>query len=305
MIENSESKQHYLFAILLFIAGLLIILIFLTVRSQADDTNTSASVGNAAPSVGAVTIAEASAGAQANTINLSEGATKTLYCHAEFIDNNGCDEVDSGGNIKAVFYSDNTDANCDADDADCYIVEGEGNGCTVSACAGGTDTTATVECQTDVQYYADATDWTCQIQVNDASATSTASFATTTINACVGLAITGGPINFGTVALGATSNEQSITLNNTCNSIIDADASATDITCDVGFIEDALQRFSLSQGAAYNTMTAMSSSSQTVDLNIPVGLNENDIVYQMLQLPNSGVGGTCSGTQTWTAVANS
>lgn len=303
MSEKTESSQHYMFAILLFIAGLLIILIFLTIRSQAEDTNTSASITNEAPSVSSVTIAESSLGAQDNSIDLTAGSTTTIYCHAEFTDNNGCDEVDTGGNMEMIFYSANTDANCDADNDDCYIVQGESaSTCAITNCGGGTDVTANVECQAEVYYHADAADWTCQLIVNDGSASSTAATATTTINSCVGLSLSGN-VSFGSVALGATSTEQSLTISNTCNNIIDTNASASDLTCTIGTIDASQIKFTTTSGATYASMTAFSTSSQSIDLNIAVGSGQNDILYQMLQVPSSALSGSCTGTQTFTAAA--
>ena len=93
MTETNDNRQHLIFAILLGIAGLLIILIFVTIKSQADDSSTSASVTNASPSFDSIFITTTSVSTYQDNPVLTENTTTNVFVKGTFTDNNGCDEV--------------------------------------------------------------------------------------------------------------------------------------------------------------------------------------------------------------------
>jgi len=313
MIESNESRQHYLFAILLFIAGLLIILIFLTVRSQADDTTASASVSNATPTIDSVTIAESTGGADSDAITPVAGSTKTVYVHGAFHDDNGCAEVTAAAQgVKVLLYSPNTTSSCDTDNADCYENDG-GVACSYTNCAVGTDTVANYECQFALQYYADPGDWTAYVTANDGTATSTAdSSNTTTLAEITGISLSGS-INYGGVSLGGTSTigtGSTISMSNKGNVTEDYRFSGSNMTCDVGTVDVGQQHYAsglggINSSTAYASLYALGSSASTVQHDMAkatASAQSTTSSYWQITLPSNGVSGTCTGTITVTGI---
>lgn len=311
MIESQEGRQHYLFAVLLFIAGLLIILIFLTVRSQADDTESSATISNATPTVSAVTVATASAGSAVATIDsITEGSTDTVYIHGTITDQNGCEDI-TGANqgVKMVFYGPGTNAACDQDTADCFIADDGGvytNSCSTAGCSAGTgDTDLTFECQITAQFYSDPGEWTVSVTANDGTVSSSANTATTsTVAELVGLNL-GSGIDYGTLAVGATSaSDVSLSVENYGNVELDVNYQGTQMTCDTLYIATGSQKYHLTADTAYGSMVTLTEDDVIAQHDLAKrtqGSASSENSYWKLNV-DAGVEGTCTGTVTATAV---
>jgi len=313
MIESNESRQHYLFAVLLFIAGLLIILIFLTVRSQADDTTSSAAVSNATPTIDSVTIATASEGADVDALTLTAGSTKTVYVHGAFHDDNGCAEVTAAAQgVKSILYSPLTNQACNTDGADCYQNSG-GVTCTYGGCTGGTDTDGTFECSYALQYYSDPGDWTAYVTASDGTATSSAhSTNTSTIADLAGVNLTG-TVNYGAIALGAASTidaNETVAMANQGNVTSDFRFSGTAMTCQVGTISVGQQHYAtgisgITSSTAFADLYPLTGSASTVTHDLVKSTDGGASAtssYWQVTLPSNGIAGTCSGTLTIAAI---
>ena len=116
----------------------------------------------------------------------------------------------------------------------------------------------------------------------------------------------GTTIDFGSVALGAVSSEASTTVTNTGNSDLDFDIQGTSMVCTIGSIPVANQKFSLTSSFDYsNAGTELAGTDTTVTSNILARTSEvtptTGALYLKMQLPTTGVSGTCTGTNTFTA----
>jgi hypothetical protein len=115
-------------------------------------------------------------------------------------------------------------------------------------------------------------------------------------------------IEYGSVAVGAVSTEQTATISNTGNRAIDAEVSADGaMTCDtLGSIAAAQAKWSLSTGFTYASAgTALSTTPTTMDDSTAqrTGAATETDTFWKLQVP-SGVAGACTNNVTFTAIAD-
>jgi len=276
----------------------------------ADTSSTSATVSNALPVASSASIDSGNA-----SVTLTENTTTNIVCTATVTDNNGCEDIENG---TAVFYRTNATggASCSDDDNDCYSSETcteDGGSCTV----GGSDLTSTYTCTIAVQYFADATDagsaneatdWTCEITPIDGTGSGTADTDTIEMSTLTALDVTG-TIAYGSLALGAdtSTSNQTVTLTNTGNEDMDPQVSGTNMSCSLGSteIDVAQQKFGLTD-VTYGSLTwALSGTPTARDFTLPQRTSTavTDDSYWGLAVPSTGVGGTCSGTNTFTAAS--
>ncbi len=338
MHENTSgsSKQHYLFALLMFMSGLLIILIFLMVRSQADQTTTTLGVTNTAPTINAVHLSTSSSSGDLSQISVTDNANTTIYVWGDFTDVNGCAEVTNTpqGGIKAFLYNTtstvgstldvNTSCTDGTDSADCYVSASSSpilqnnasDFCTFSGCAGGTDTDANYSCRFDVRHFATpAQSWAAKVLARDtnlvdlsesANSTSSLSTDTATLAALNAVDLGTGSFDYGALAAGETSVQENVTVANSGNSTIDFYFSGTDMTCSVGSGSIPVANIhvtSTQAGVPYADMDLVSSSPiaaspATQLVRRTAGAASTQSVYSRLFVPVSGVAGTCAGTLT-------
>lgn len=342
MHENTSgsSRQHYLFALLMFMSGLLIILIFLMVRSQADDTTTTLGVTNTAPTVDSVHISGSAAVGDLATIGPADNVNTTTYVWGTFTDVNGCGEVTStnSGGIKAFLYNSTStegglvdvDYSCGSTNRqDCYLSASSSptfgpltsDYCTFdpAECTGGTDISGTYSCRFDLTYYATpAQTWTAKVWAIDRNASenatsSAAGTATATLAALQAIDLNGASFNYGSVAANANSAEQNVVVYNSGNSVTNFYYSGTDMACvlgsgaPAGTIPVASIHVTSTASVAYASMDALTTSpvadSKPVALaRRTAGAASTQAVYSILNVPNSsGIAGTCTGTMTISA----
>lgn len=345
MTETNDSRQHLIFAVLLGIAGLLIILIFVTIKSQADDTqdaSTSAGVTNKSPTIDSLYITDVAYNGSGTTLDLTENTLTNVYIYGTYSDDNGCDEVatSTGGGsgyaagVTTSLYRSGAGIGCTATTESCYT----GISCNTYACTpGGTDTTGSFACTTTVQYYAEPTDsGTYSAQTWKATATSgdkywdgtsitggnvtTVGVASSTssgveLSALVALGLgsdgNGGSIAYGSLALGGTSAaDVTLALKNTGNVTMIPQVSGTAMTCSNGqTITAGYQKYATSTGVAYGSKKALTGSAvgifhATNCFAVSTStFNSTTNTQWMIQLPSTGIAGTCSGTNTVNSVA--
>lgn len=342
MTETNDSRQHLIFAVLLGIAGLLIILIFVTIKSQADDATTTTSVNNKSPTIDTLYVTDVAYNGSGTTLDLTENTTTNVYIYGTYSDDNGCDEVatSTGGGsgyhagVTTSLYRSGMGSGCTATNERCYT----GITCNTYACTpGGTDTTGSFACTTTVQYYAEPTDagtytaqtWMATATSGDkywdgtaitggnvttvgvASSTSTGVELSTLTAIGLGSDGNGGSIAYGALALSGTSAaDVTLALKNTGNVTNIPQASGTSMTCsNGGVITAGYQKLATTTGVAYGSKTALTGSAVGIFSAtgcFPVGTSSGDSTtntYWMIQLPSTGIAGSCSGTNTINAAA--
>jgi Flp pilus assembly CpaE family ATPase len=169
-----------------------------------------------------------------------------------------------------------------------------------------------------VNYFADPTDtgapqvattWTGRVIVTDDDASASSAVTDTVeMGSLIALDVTSS-IAYGTIALGATSSEQTTTITNAGNRAMDAEVSADgDMTCTtVGSVAVGQAKWSLSTGFVYASAgTALSTSATSADNSTAqrTGASTTTPLYWKVQLPSSGIKGSCSNSITFTAIAD-
>lgn len=299
-------RSRNLVGILLFSCAYLITVVYIfSLSTQA--------IANTAPTVDTITIATSTpTGSNISEINLLEDTTRNIYVRGAFSDVDGCGDVKTSGTLKIVFYhsaASNAEA-CNANNSDCYKGTYAGGECTMSGCTTGTETSANYECTIPLQYYAlpsstNTTYWKAIVTSTDGGSLEGSISATVEVNPLIAVTVSS-VIDYGPVAIDTPStSEKTAVVRNTGNATIDTELSGTDMICEVNQIPVEYQRYSLVSGTEYNQMTAMTTSSVLLQMNI-FRQNSKD-VYFRLSVPASLIPlrGTCAGTNTFIAVQDS
>jgi len=243
----------------------------------------------AAPTIGTITVTD--------PINLNAGSTKTVTCEATVSDNDGWANITVVN--ATIWHSSSSEVSSD-DNNDHYAD---------ASCDIGTNTSETdvpVTCTFTLQYHAKDGTWTCKIRAYDDSS-SGSNEITTTVNELVALSIPA-TINFGTLNLGDTStnaSEVEFSVENKGNVQIDVQVSGNNMTCASGTIPIGNMRYGSADNTSYDLMTTLTTGAVPFDLNITksTGSASSATTYWRIQIPSSGVGGTCSNTIAFTAVS--
>lgn len=331
MQKSDETHiAHYFITLLLGVVGLLIILVSVSIRSQAETVNTSATIDNQVPSVDSVTVATSSNGANldGSILTPAENSTRTIHVYGTYTDNNGCDEVSDGGSLFAQLSRNGiATTTCQTGSANnplnCYVAEenassslhGPGLNCVISNCSGGTDVQANYACTIPVHHFVDATDsstysaemWRSYVSVADQSAAPQTkngiAFEVATNNAIDA----GANIAYGSLALGATSaSDQTLAVTNTGNKNgSDILISGSSMSCTEGTITAGKHAYATTTGVAYGSKRTLSGDATAAGMSIKKQIASTTAAtsntYWMIQLPSSGLSGTCSGSITVTA----
>ena len=337
-LENSsESRSHWIFALLLGIAGLLILLVFLNLKSRADDNTltTAYSVVEAAPTVSAVgfcttntnhaTGGVCAPGDYVTSITLLESnitgsiGGDVVYLTGTLSDANGFQDLNNMGSITYKFTS-LSPATCTShNDNDCIIASSLDTNCIVQT-VGAMDTQATFSCEIPVPYNAKPGTWTANAIVDDGTAASDLQLSygsNITVNATTALEVPGS-ISYnktGGLAVGDVSDASQAVVYNTGNTVLDVKVHGTDMDCTTSGIANGTSiNFSGQVKAALSDLTfaTMTSLGETLgtagefDANIPVAGTSStpstDQIFTKLTVP-SGVTGSCTGSMIFTAVA--
>lgn len=304
--------------------GVFVIIALVMVNSQADSVSTTTVVGNVAPTVESVFISSTAnakvdsyAGGAIN--DLTAGGATTIHINGVVQDLNGRDDITG---VSASFRRsgialntcDNDAGVADApDNNNCYLVPT----CTLTNNAN-TDQKE-YDCAIAIQYYADATDavsanaaenWVVLVDVTDGTASAQDTSLTKEMETMMALTIPSS-INYGTLALGATTsaaNNQEQTISQAGNDVADVNVSGTVMTCDIrGSIAVGNQEWALTD-VPYGDLASTDLTGLAVDTNLGVPLRTSDtvntskILYWNIGIPSSGVEGTCTGTNTITAI---
>ena len=312
MSESMQDRQHYLFAVLLGIAGLLIILIFVTIRSQADDSTSTTSISNTTATINSITVATETLGTDVTSILPVESSTQNVFVHGTYTDNNGCDEVTSSL-VTTTLYLTSAGVTCDQDEVDCYKDTSSGASCAVSACTGGTDETGVYECTIPMYYFATTGEWTASVVLNDGTGDSAASTDTFTFTE---LTAVSAPTNmdFGNVAYNGTSGTSTAASSYTIVNSGNDNATLLkwyggDLTCTDGTIDVSKIRITSSTDCnTFSGMLPLSTASTALGVSITKGTasttnGDTTLCARINAVPESGsvLSGSCTGSATFLA----
>lgn len=235
MPEYTDTKYHYLVALLLGISGLLIILIFVSIRSQAQTAPADMQQDREAPIINSIVISDLPQGDEIYTVSLNALSTSTLYIHGSYTDANGCDDIDRLG---LVFYRSGVETTTDDgiavctndDEQNCYDDSSKGY-TLMTRCKESSSTEGAYQGTIDLQYFADATvgdfsdqpsdfsdqEWVAQITLIDNAGLSASAQSTTEVPLSNGFALESEDISFGSVGLNNFARTSLVTLVNTMN----------------------------------------------------------------------------------------
>ncbi len=247
------------------------------------------------------------------SISPTVAGVKTIYVNGLVEDLDGQNTIT---NVKGVFYRSGATSGiaCTNSGNDCYVV----SSCTTSNVA---DPNQKVySCRVEIQYYADSTDasgrypsenWVAHVEVTDGTDTAQDSSLTKEMNSVLSLNIPGnidfGTHNVGDVTTSGNNVEMSIVQSGNVNA--DVEISMTSgLACTSGSISRDNFKWSLTDvGFASGSATAMTASPVDTNLNVGYGTDASPspskLVYFNTTVP-VGVGGTCSGTTTISAISH-
>lgn len=313
MIKNNLLVVGLILLFFVYIAGLLFFgshALMQSARSMSSPSVDSVIVTTSTPSGSPV----------AGNIHLNESATKAVYVRGSISEPDGCDNLNNNS-LKSVYYRSSVanSQDCTADNNNCYRVTYGGGECTISGCVIGNEPSVTYECDYTIQYYADSTDsdgypsdtWIAWVTVSDDDyATSTNSNFSSEINSLAALDVPSF-FSYGDIAIGATStSDTEVTITNTGNVNIDTYFSGTNMGCTNGGVAANKQRYSLTFGEQYVDMTALATTTQLVHTNLSKttdGSASTIDSYWKIAIPQNqfAIGGSCQGTNTFSAVVDS
>jgi hypothetical protein len=295
---------------LIAILGLVVLSSAPAIRA-ADGVNTAdstASITNVAPVSSAVAITE-------DTITLTEATHTHVAVTATVTDANGCAGI-TGVTAKLFRTGVTNGADCTAPDLNnCYTPVAM----TTSDCSG---TTAHYTGDVQVQYYAEPTDagtyaadtWSVHVIPSDAAGPGTAGTDDTAEMATLTALNVSSPIAYGELAYDAITVDTTAfdtTVTNTGNDasieVQVKSGAATAMACTAGTIPVGNEKYDDDSTTVYASKIALTAGDVTVaDVAAAKTTNgtsgNTDTVGWGLQMPATGVSGTCAGTVVFTAI---
>jgi len=249
-------------------------------------------IGNVAPTVATITCGSS------NVVTPVACTNVTVDCWAVINDNNGANDISS---VKGELY--NGTAGCTSEDQDaCYY----SSNCTVFAVVNGTARNYT--CSFTFRHFAyNDLNWTSRMNVTDASASAASNTITPVqVQNLTAIDVVETYTYFGSIALGATSAEQTVTTTNCGNYVMSVNVSGTNLPCDSqGTITVGQIKYNLTAAQPYASSTALTTSSVDTNLNVARGTTDalsQGSTYWLLQAPATGVKGLCAGNMTFYAI---
>lgn len=291
---------------------------------EADTASTTVDVGNATPSVSDVEIDNG-----ASSITLIPNTITTVDISATISDNNGCNDVFTGGSITAVFYRSDVSggSGCTSEASQCYrnLTLTEIN----DSCATEGDTSGNASTTVEVWFFADATDasstlysaatWQVAVTATDgdgASASSTDLVSPPNVDTLSAINVENSTINFaldsGTLIPGTTStvadiNRSTTTVVNTGNSTIDLSIEMDPMISGGNSIGAENQKFDTSavgyESLSYTGTTTVSNFNlaKATTSTAPSSI----ATFWGISIPAGQSTGTYSGTDTFTVIWDS
>jgi hypothetical protein len=231
-------------------------------------------------------------------IGLTAGSSKDITCTATITDTDNWNNITT---VNATIWDSVASTEGASDDDNEHYTD--------VSCDLGTNTSATerpVTCSFSLHYHANPSTWTCKIRSYNSTNDAASNSNDATVNQLVALDVVEASINFGNMDLDETSSSDvSATVQNIGNIRIDVKLSGDSFACSSGTLSPETVRYSATSGNSYSSMTELTGTAITLDLNIAksTGSPSTKDTYWKISIPNSGVGGSCSNTITFTAVS--
>ncbi len=319
-MENANPKTniHLIYGVLLTIVAVVALLALVVLRSQTDDTTGSVTITNQAPVIDDVIVAIVSYGTQSD-LTLAENTTITYYVHGTATDANSCLDISEASGVWTGQVYRTSVGNAAADDNnDHYSLaeDAEGTNFVVDNCTGQTDTSNRYQWTTTMHYWADSTDvggeyaedWTARVTLADVDGGQAAAVTQVfEVNELVAINVDGTE-DYGTLALGADSASQQLTITNTGNSAtVDANVSGLATwTCTDGTFVVGQVHYSLAAITDWTVETALTATATLFDRSVAhrtvEGTPSTGVWHSMLRMPADGIAGACTTTFTFTAL---
>jgi hypothetical protein len=195
--------------------GMLLLALLIIPPVFSEDVTSSVTITGVSPSVGPISYSD--------NVDLSSCGTVTVWCNATITDANGWNDIRT---VNATLWDSVSTTEESSDDSSNHYMN---NSCGMIS---GSGSTAQANCSFALQYYANATNWTCKVYANDSSGNvdSNTTYDNVTINTLRALDAED-TINFGSLAPGGTSPEDvNNTVTNCGNAPIDLNLTGTNIT---------------------------------------------------------------------------
>ncbi|MFC2134929.1 Ig-like domain-containing protein [Bacteroidota bacterium] len=237
-------------------------------------------------------------------ITLNVGATKSVLCNTTVSDADGSGEISE---VVATLYHNSHTVN-DPDENSTHY--------TNSSCTE-TDSqafTKTYSCGFDMWYFSRDNTWYCNINVTDNQSDSSNSQTSTSVQTLYALNVSPQIIDYGVLYAGNTSlNDVQIMVSNLGNQEIDItldgyarfDGDGLAMNCTVGDINLSFERYSLSSGTPYNSMSSLTDTPVQLDnFNLTAKNDTFDaekMTYWKIRVPKPKKG-VCGGYVTFSAV---
>lgn len=235
------------------------------------------------------------------TVTLNAGGLTNITCNVSIRDYNGWNDISSGGNVNATFFTAPA-TETSADDNSTHY--------TNASCArtGQNGYFSNYTCGFQVNYYANNGSWTCHVRVNDSYGLTDNATNTSTINALYALNVTPN-IDYGNIVAGEYSNNITANITNFGNRPINITVLGYGQTlgdnlsfvCVEGNLSVDLQHFSVNSTHNWTQKQALNSTyAQINDLTIAKAVDAaasfNTTYWELYVDPNQVAAGECNGT---------
>ena len=279
--------------------------------ATGNSRTSSMNVNNVAPTVGTITFNNSAV----INLNMKNEAGKVVWATSTSVtDNNGCNDLVDA--TSTVFMTGASGAQyCSANDNNCYWDVAAN--CSISDCAGGSDTIATVACYGSLAFHATPTDaagdnpyagyeWQASINAYDETLTGSATSSGVELIAGPALSVSEATVPYGILIAGQNSGavNATTTVVNWGNTPLDSDLEGTWMAQGANHIGEEYQHFNL---AAF-TYPAGSSISSTTPVSVDVvvarptnGTDVTDEIYWGIGIPVGTPSGDYEGMNTFTA----
>lgn len=240
----------------------------------------------------------------AASVTLTEGTTTSIDCVGTVTDSDGF--ADIATTTAYLMKTGTASSTADSNDTK-YTLSGDSE-CVPS---GGSGNSETYTCSFDVQFYAEAGSWTCEMWPEDGGQLGSSASDTITINELLALSVSNA-IDYGTLSGGQDtgSTNATTTITNTGNVEIYSEIGGDNMVSGANSISYAQQKYSLS-GFTYSsggTVLAPSSTPDEVQLNLPkptaATSTVTDEVYWGIAIPGLQPSGAYTGQNYFIAVSS-
>ncbi len=261
----------------------------------------------AAPTVSSVRVGVSANGPNVSPLSVSPNTPTTYYINGTVSDTDGFADIVS---VAAVFYRSGVASgpDCTADNNNCYRPPN----CSLT---GGSGNTIDYSCSIALQYFADPTDsgtyvsdtWKVRVRVTDSVESVDDTNYSNELNSLLAISVSPSNINFGSLALGATSNSIQIDVKNSGNVAADsAVSSGGNLTCAVGSILVANQKYGRTDVDYASLEYTLSTTPNNAGLTLPAQTDDatsiSDQLFFRILIPSSGVRGACNGVTNINAI---